>query len=228
MSAHSMPPVPQPSPEEAAIRYLRDAVASGQHWYRALLGSMGMWSRWEEEIDGARYRYLVGKEAFDWQALALRLCGSANGLLPKPEVEPFLSLGLPPIDVSTEEMKRLLGPTKYQGYLNYLYGVVIERCLLLAVGEEVQKEWHAQCRRGASLPDEVCRRVYGASYRDLVHRFREETGWAYHNLRDPAGRKEFTYWLFNHRVRTAEKARLASDTKKGLDYWRQRASLGVS
>ncbi|MBI2917444.1 MAG: hypothetical protein HYY01_05545 [Chloroflexi bacterium] len=217
MSTRSTPPVPQPSPEEAAIRHLREAVASGQHWFPALLGSMGMWSRCEEELDGARQRYMVAQEAFDWQALGERLCAAVNGLLPKSEVEAFLTVGLPPVDIPTEEMKQLLGLAKYHGYLNYLYGVVIERCLVLATAEEVQKEWHSQCRRGASLPDELCRRVYGAGYRELLHRFHEEAGRAGHTER-----KEFTYWLFKLRVRTSEKARLASDTKKGLDYWRQR------
>jgi hypothetical protein len=29
--------------------------------------------------------------------------------------------------------------------------------------------------------------------------------------------KEFTYWLFKYRVKHSEPARMASDTKKGLD-----------
>jgi hypothetical protein len=29
--------------------------------------------------------------------------------------------------------------------------------------------------------------------------------------------KEFTYWLFKYRVARSDKARIASDTRKGLD-----------
>ena len=39
--------------------------------------------------------------------------------------------------------------------------------------------------------------------------------------------KEFTYWLFKYRLKRCEKARIASDTKKALDYlkkqWRQKS-----
>lgn len=226
MTQRVTPPATQPSPEEAAVRHLRQAVASGRHWFLALLEAMGMWGNSEEEVAGARYRYLIGNEAFDWQALAERLCTAVDGLLPPAEVGRFLSVGLPPLAVPAEQMKRLLGNGKYQGYLNYLYGVVIERCLQVATAQEVQKEWHSQCHRGPSLPDEVCRRVYGAGYRELLHRFRQECDGTYHSLHEPAGRKELTYWLFKHRVRTADKARLASDTKKGLEFWR-RSSLAA-
>lgn len=220
------PAIP-PSPEEAAIGHLKQAVASGRHWFLALLEAMGMWSCSEEEVRGVRHRYLIGKEAFDWQALAQRLCSAVDGLLPHDEVERFVVVGLPPLDVPAEQMQRLLGPGKYQGYLNYLYGVVIERSLLMATAEEIRREWEYHCCRGPSLPDEVCRRVYGAAYRELVQRFRRESGAPYYSLHEPSGRKEFTYWLFKHRVRTADKARLASDTKKGLEYWQQRIGVGA-
>ncbi len=223
MSAHSQHPAAAPTPEEAAIRYLQEAVARGEHWFLALLGAMGMWSRREEEVDGSRYRYLIGDEAFDWQALGRRLCSAVYGLLPEEEVDCFLTSGVPPVDVPAVDLKRLLGANKYQGYLNYLYGVVIERCLLLATAEEVKKEWQSQCYRGPSLPDEVCHRVYGTGYRELVYVFRREAPDVHYDLRDIAGRKEFTYFLFKHRVRTADGARLASDTKKGLEYWRQQS-----
>jgi hypothetical protein len=43
--------------------------------------------------------------------------------------------------------------------------------------------------------------------------------------------KEFTYWLFKFRLKRHEKARIASDTKKGLDYlkrqWRQKGIIQV-
>jgi hypothetical protein len=35
--------------------------------------------------------------------------------------------------------------------------------------------------------------------------------------------KEFTYWLFKYRLKTSDKAKIASDTKKGLDALHQMA-----
>ena len=41
--------------------------------------------------------------------------------------------------------------------------------------------------------------------------------------------KEFTYWLFKYRLKKCEKAKIASDTKKAIEYlqrqWRRK---GVS
>ncbi|MBI2866307.1 MAG: hypothetical protein HYX99_02980 [Chloroflexi bacterium] len=224
MKATRQPPIipaTQPSPEESAIHCLQEAVASGRHWFPALLEAIGMWTVWEEQVAGTQYRYLLGGEALDWQALTERIFLEVDDSLPRPEVERFICQGHPPIEVPLERMRLLLGPSKYQGYLNYLYGVVIERCLQLATAEEVQKEWHSQCYRGPSLADEVCHRVYGTGYRELVQRFRREADAGGRSLHGAWGRKEFSYWLFKHRVRTADKARLASDTKKGLDFWQR-------
>src|SRR5690606_34658681 len=64
-------------PDEA-IAYFRETVAAGDHWYVALLKTMSRWTVPEEVIDGRRYRYLIGGEAFDWLLLAERLLDGAG------------------------------------------------------------------------------------------------------------------------------------------------------
>ena len=61
-----------------AIRYLKQAIADGKHWYIALLEAMGLWGSAEEVCNGRVYRYLIAGEAFDWLLLAERLCGAVD------------------------------------------------------------------------------------------------------------------------------------------------------
>jgi hypothetical protein len=62
---------------------LRSAVAEGKNWYLALLEAVRLWSSPEEDYDGRHYHYLVDNEAFDWLALAERLCEELDGLIPE-------------------------------------------------------------------------------------------------------------------------------------------------
>ena len=69
-------------------------------------------------------------------------------------------------------------------------------------------------------------RVYGASEETLFHWFMQDKG---HSERDNislAQWQEFTYWLFKFRLANCDKARVASDTKKGLDYLNRQRSAG--
>ena len=106
-----------------AIRHLKLAIRSGQHWYLALLEAIGLWSSAEEAHDGRSYRYLIAGEAFDWLLLAERLCDTVDGLLPEDEKTALLFHGRPPLVLSQHEFKNLVGSIKYQQYLNYFYGI---------------------------------------------------------------------------------------------------------
>lgn len=205
--------------DDEAVRHLKQAIAEGKHWYIALLEAMGFWSKVEEIHDGRHYRYLIAGEAFDWLLLAERLCLEVDGLLPEKEKDELLFYSKPPLELSKEEFASLIGGTKYRAYLNYLYGVVVEEALLLAVEEEVRKEQQnlAFCRKDG-LQDEVYRRIYGADLATLLNRFRKEKGYSQSRFITLTEHKEFIYWLFKLRLRQSEKARAASDTKKALDY----------
>ncbi len=213
-----------------AIRHFHQALAGGQHWYLALLGAIGIWASAAEDYKELSYRYLIDGEAFDWLLLAERLCETADGLLPEDEKNALLFRGIPPLGLSAAEVKQLIGDKKYGQYLNYFYGVTVEEALLLAVQEEIDKEKLALVFRNKDdSADESYLRVYDTSREALLQQFRQEKGYTHLKSTSLAELKEFTYWLFKYRLKRCEKARIASDTRKALDYlkqhWQKKASL---
>jgi hypothetical protein len=202
-----------------AIRHFKEALASGQHWYLALLGAMGLWASASEDYNERSYCYLIDGEAFDWLLLAERLCATADALLPETEKDALLFRGIPPLSLKTAEVKRLIGENKYIQYLNYFYGVTVEEALTLAVQEEIDKERRVGgLRSKGEYTDESYLRVYDAPRGELLKQFRLEKGRAQPMSTSLAEMKEFTYWLFKYRLKRCEKARIASDTKKALGY----------
>jgi hypothetical protein len=140
-----------------------------------------------------------------------------EGSIGAGEREALLFHGHPPLEVSDDEFQSLIGTPKYQAYLNYLYGVVVEEGLQLAVEEEMAKEQHAHVWSAAHVDRAgPFQRIYGRSQSDLLAEFQNERGLERADQLDYADLKEFTYWLFKYRVRTGEGARVASDTRKGL------------
>jgi len=218
--APNQPPSAQPgsSNNAQAIKHLGQAIASGQHWYIALLEAIGLWTDGEEIYNGRHYRYLIDGEAFDWLLLAERLCQAVDGLLPDDERIALLFHGEPPIRLSKEKFKKLIGSGKYHQYLNYFYGITVEEALIQAVQEEVRKERRISgYNNEQNLPNEVYRRIYGATKAILLKRFRKEKGYPRLKSTSLPELKEFTYWLFKYRLKQCDKARVASDTKKALE-----------
>jgi hypothetical protein len=201
---------------EDPIAHLRALVASGEHWYLALLKTMARWSQAEETIGERRYRYLIGGEAFDWLVLAERLIDELDGAVDVEERERLLFYGHPPIEVDEEEFQTLIGTPKYQAYLNYLYGVVVEEALQLAVEQEIEKERHGHVWSAAHADPLAFERVYGRPQAEMLREFQRERGLEETDSLGLSELKEFTYWLFKYRVRSHEGARVASDTRKGL------------
>ncbi len=199
------------------IDYMHDAVDAGDHWYLALLKTIARWTTAEEVIGERRYRYLIGGEAFDWLLLAERLMDELAEVVGEEEREAFLFHGRPPLELQEEEFQALIGTPKYQAYLNYLYGVVVEEALQLAVEEELLKEHHAQVWSAAHVDGAtVYQRIYGRDLEDLRNEFQSERHLEQSDKIDYLQLKEFTYWLFKFRVRSGEGAKVASDTRKGL------------
>ncbi|MCH7945959.1 MAG: hypothetical protein IIC73_08110 [Armatimonadetes bacterium] len=64
--------------------------------------------------------------------------------------------------------------------------------------------------------EEAFNRVYLASKNELLEAFQaEQIPSESHSMTLPEI-KEFTYWLFKYRLKMSEKAKVASDTRKGL------------
>jgi hypothetical protein len=199
------------------IQYMRSSIEAGDHWYFAMLKAMARWDQAEEVIGDRRYRYLIGGEAFDWVLLAERLVEELGSIVSPEERRALLFHGRPPLEIGEDEFQTLIGTPKYQAYLNYLYGVVVEEALQLAVEEEVAKENHAGVWSAAHMDGAtVYQRIYGRDLADLLSSFQKERKLAETDGLDLTELKEFTYWLFKLRVRSLEGARVASDTRKGL------------
>ena len=205
-----------------AIDYLQKAVAGGKHWYLSLLGAIGLWTSAEETYNDRTYVYLIDGEAFDWLLLAERLCDAMKGFLPENERDALLFHGIAPLELDASAVKELIGEKKYGMYLNYFYGITVEEALMLAVQEEVDKERHVQgLGKRSQSSDEAFRRVYDADKDTLLPQFRSEKHHAQSRSITLDEMKQFTYWLFKYRLKRCEKARIASDTKKALDYLRR-------
>ncbi len=210
------------SPPEALVHF-RQALSDGDDWFTALLAAVARWEASEEEVDGRRYSYLMGGEAFDWLLLAERLCEAVDGAIPADEREALLFFGRPPRALEAGEFKRAIGDAKHRAHLNYLYGVVVEEALQLSVEEEVLKERRSVggWSQGESLEQQVFERIYWRSRDELLADFLQE-----HTRGRPSAPpademsysdfKAFIYWLFKYRVSQSDPARVASDTRKAL------------
>jgi hypothetical protein len=205
--------------EAEVIKYLEQAIASGKHWYLALLEAIGLWNTAEEIYAGRTYHYLIDGEAFDWLLLAERLCQAVDGQLPATEKTALIFYGEPPLNLSAEKFKELIGSAKYHQYLNYFYGITVEEALILAVEDEVRKERRSSgYYRERDTTNEAYRRIYGTTKTALLKHFRQDKDYRQLQSISLTELKEFTYWLFKHRLKQSDKAKVASDTKKALDW----------
>ena len=205
--------------DKQVVERLKQAIRGGQHWYQALLEAIGLWETMEEEIDGRSFHYLTDDEAFDWLLLAERICGEADGLVPEPEKTALLFHGSPPVVLPLEQFKESIGEARYKQHLNHFYGITVEEALITAVEDEIRKERRSYgYYRETDTTNEACRRVYGSTRGIMLRRFRKAKGYPQTSSIGLEQLKEFTYWLFKQRILNSDKAKVASDTKKALDW----------
>ena len=200
-----------------AIQGLKSAIAEGKNWYVAVLEAIRHWSSSEEDYYRRHYQYLVDNEAFDWLVLAERLCEELDGLIPEKERANLLFFGIPPIELSKDEFKNIIGDFKYQAHLNYFYGILVEKFLILAVTEEIRKKKRVLgLNNDNGVVDEVYQRIYGATQFALLKQFRKERHYPQLKSMSLSELNEFAYWLFKYRIKMRDKSCMASDTKKAL------------
>ena len=200
-----------------SIAHLKKKLGEGVGWPTALLEAMALWTAPEEIFRETKLVYLIGSEAFDWLTLANRLCHEVRELIPVDELEPLLFAGRFPADFDEADFKEILGSDKYSAYLNFFYGVEVELALENVVEDEVGKRFYASGRQyTADHTDTAFQRIYRSTYADLLSSFRDDHGFISRPVTTLTELKEFTYWLFKRRLRVSDKAKLASDTRKGI------------
>jgi hypothetical protein len=201
---------------EQAIAAFRASIEAGESWYPALLHVISRWVVPSEEIDGAVVDYLIAGEAFDWLLLAQRLIAAAEDLIAPEEAEALVVQGLAPRVETEDEFEAAIGPAKYRAHLNFQYGVVVEELLLLSAEMELHKTGHL-ARHGMPSADlEAYERVYGKTLDELKVIYASETGDLPSDHLSQTEQRTFTYWLSKFRIRYAEPARIASDTRKAM------------
>ena len=216
-AAHPEPVEGRANSPSDEIAWLRERLAAGVSWPEAMLETMGRWTLAEETHNNRRYKYMIGREAFDWLLLAERLCDEVGDLIPLEGMEQLLFHGVLPIPIEDEEFRELLGVAKYRAYLNFHYGVVLEEALQLSAEETVRKRHLA---RGFSdsedLVEEAFRHLYTRTRTELLEEFREEARQGKRQGLTLTDLKEFTYWLHKRRVNYWDPARVASDTRLAI------------
>ncbi len=206
------------STSERTVDLLASSLADGKDWPTALVEAMAVWPSARETHKGRERNYFISGEAFDWLTLAERLLDTIRKQVPEDEREDLLFHGQFPPPFDMDRFKDIIGLDKYRGYLNYYYGVTVEEALQLAVELEVMKQYASNGLHYKDEASEVAfRRIYRLSRDELLADFRRENGLSMRRSIDMAESKEFTYWLFKYRVKNCDKARIASDTRKGLD-----------
>jgi hypothetical protein len=218
------------SPDAETLSDLKSAIENGIHWYEALLKALGKWQAAEETIDGRRYSYFIDGEAFDWMLLAERLLENLNGLVPDDEKTAFLLQDVLPLDIKSDSMFEYFGEKRYKQYLNFYYGVMVERALVMAMQDEIRKERVvAGYVKEQDNTDEAFRRIYGAVEVEMLLQFRKIYRHRSTKSISLTEYKEFTYWLFKYRMNHSERSRVASDTKKAINWLhRNRTSHAAS
>ena len=203
--------------DKETIELLREALMDGNEWPTALLEAISHWAAPYETCQGREYTYFIGGEAFDWLLLAERLFRAMDDFVPEQEKEDLLFRARFPSYFDNSQFKALLGVDKYRGYLNYFYGVTVEEALHLA------EEYAANKRHISNgnlyrkdFSEGVFIRIYQSQRSTLFKQFRKEMGIPTKRSSTLTETKEFTYWLFKHRLMVSDKAKIASDTRKGL------------
>jgi hypothetical protein len=210
--------------EEAINRFKID-IASGKNWYLAILEAVKNWPVSEETVGDQRYQYLILGEALDLLQISERLLKAADGLVPEEEMVGFLFHNTPPVVLTQEETQKAMGDLRFAQHLNFFYGITAEEALLQAVEDEVRKEEQGlNVHTEAQIIDETYRRVYDVPQRVLLRLFRKEREYTSGRTFSLEQMKEFSYWRFKYRLKHCDKARIASDTKKALNWMRRNAS----
>ena len=207
------------------VARLRSRAGHTEPWHIALLDAIGRWSLPHEELWGRSWRYVIGGEALDWLTLAHRLCLSIPDAVPSDELEALLFYGRLPEDIGPERFRHLIGSFRYTAHLNFWYGVVVEEALQLITEESIRKNRLARCYGDSDdVVEDAYRHLYGETRANLVPEFLADAGgtWGYEPERlSLVAWKEFTYWLFKRRIRKWHPARVASDTRRGLERLRE-------
>ena len=169
-------------------------------WRLALCELMAQWPLARETVHGSSFQYLIAGEAFDWRLLAQRIFQDLHFGIPGDQRDQCVYGWKPNVGLSEEQFRRSLGISKYRAHLNFVYGVFTR-----LYGETYEGLWHEYLKDHPGVLDAETQLPSGVSnYSSSLSNV-----------------DEFTYWLFKRRIKKSDPARVASDTRKGLEQFEQ-------
>ena len=214
--------------EQETIQHLRTALEQGCQWPVAFLEAMSKWPTPKETHRGRLYNYFIAGEAFDCLLLVERLFQTVSSLISNQDIEDLLFTGRWPNMINPTNFKRLLGMEKHRGHLNFFYGIMVEEALQSATEQAVHKRLLSN---GNQYQHNFSHEAFSIIYREaeciLFEKFQEETDCNINGTITLTESKEFTYWLFKYRLSISEKAKVASDTQKGLEHLQRVTDLAT-
>ena len=209
----------------AAISRLKSDIDSEENdWKLTVLQAIADWPLANEDVEGEKFEYLIGGEAFDWRLLAKRLLGECGSAISDETLWEWLSDPVLFAGFEEPDFMRAVGVDKFRAHLSYFYGVTVEQSLLVAVEDEVT---HRRVGNGRQLSEGSLERAYELLYgnaRDQLWQvFKLEAGvgaaregWRHRDEHSLGSEDAFIYWLFKLRMERSDPAKIASDTRKGL------------
>lgn len=169
---------------------------------------------WKIDVN-RNYDFFVNNEAFNWKRLAIYIIDNLN--LNREMYNLAINWVLKPhlfATLSENNFKNLMGFEKYTSHLSYLYGIIIERCLITFVEQELHKRQISYGNFLKFKTDDTFKKIYGYSFDEMFEEFISNNKNKINNFYETDD-ENFTYWCFKKRVEVSEPSKLASDTKKG-------------
>ena len=203
---------------------VRDTLIQNSRWQDIVLEAIKGWHISEERKGNHRLVYLISGEAFNWIRLATRIIDECQIKVSDKQINEFLFNGYIPAGLSEYEFKSKIGDTKYKGWQNYYYGVIIEQCVIeLSKANLLKKAYSSGIQIREQNLDSVFIELYGNPLDILWKNFnlnnKEENKKYY--LRKTIGESDserFTYWLFKIRFSKSTPEVFASRTNEALKY----------
>ena len=206
------------------LEIFNNALNNGENWKDVVLEIIRIWRIPEEKKGNHKSTYLISGEAFNWIRLVIRIVNSSNIEIPEDEIKKFLFSGFLPNSLSEDEFKSKIGDSKFKGWQNYYYGIIVEQGVIELTKINIMKEVFST---GINISDErleiVFDEIYGNSFEVLWKDFNLNTSGVNRKYYLPkttgeSESEEFIYWLFKRRLSKSTPEVFASRVNEALKY----------
>ena len=143
--------------------------------------------------------------------LTERLGSAIKSYLNKKNYHGLIFTGLLPNKSSYEYMKKVIPKNKLSQMRNFYYGIIIEDLIYIQKTQQYLKKSLYETNEYDGYEE-----IYGKNVNLLFQQFAKNIKFAKQNTINLYTYKEFIYWLFKFRIKTADKTKVASDTNLSI------------